>query len=75
LSLEGPGLSRNGFDWSRYPVITGAAAQLVCRSAIIDGEVVVQDSRGVSDFLGLEGIVSTLSEWAQQNIAQEQVLH
>jgi ATP-dependent DNA ligase len=43
--------TRNGFDWTeRYAVITKAAAKLDCRSAIIDGEVVVQDEHGVSDF-------------------------
>ena len=43
--------TRNGFDWSeRYPGIVCAAGKLPCRSAILDGEVVVQDERGVSDF-------------------------
>ena len=43
--------TRNGFDWTeRYPGITEAAARLECRSAIIDGEIIVQDERGVSDF-------------------------
>jgi bifunctional non-homologous end joining protein LigD len=38
--------TRNGFDWTeRYPGITKAAARLECRSAIIDGEVIVQDER------------------------------
>jgi ATP-dependent DNA ligase len=36
--------TRNGFDWTeRYPGITKAAAKLGCRSAIIDGEVIVQN--------------------------------
>src|SRR6185295_17653181 len=43
--------TRNGLDWSdRYPGIVEAAAKLDCRSAILDGEVIVQDERGVSDF-------------------------
>jgi bifunctional non-homologous end joining protein LigD len=34
--------TRNGFDWTeRYQVITKAAAKLDCRSAIIDGEVII----------------------------------
>src|SRR6188472_3945616 len=37
--------TRNGFDWTdRYSGIV-KAAKLDCRSAIIDGEVIVQDER------------------------------
>jgi bifunctional non-homologous end joining protein LigD len=44
-------LTRNGFDWSdRYPGIVGAAERLRCHSAIIDGEAIVQDGHGISDF-------------------------
>src|SRR5690242_16401955 len=47
--------TRNGFDWTeRYAVITKAAARLDCHSAIIDGEVIVQDEHGVSDFDALK---------------------
>jgi bifunctional non-homologous end joining protein LigD len=47
-------LTRNGYDWSdRYPGIIAAAGRLPCRSAIIDGEAIVQDGNGVSDFEGL----------------------
>jgi bifunctional non-homologous end joining protein LigD len=47
--------TRNGFNWSeRYPGIVRAAAKLNCRSAIIDGEVIVQDENGVSDFDALK---------------------
>jgi bifunctional non-homologous end joining protein LigD len=43
--------TRNGFDWSeRYPGIVRAAAKLDCRSAILDGEIIVQDVNGISDF-------------------------
>ena len=43
--------SRNGHDWSdRYAGIVRAAAGLRCKSAIIDGETIVQDSDGRSDF-------------------------
>jgi ATP-dependent DNA ligase len=49
------GHSRNGFDWSdRYPGIIAAAAGLPCRAAILDGEVIVQDERGASDFEALQ---------------------
>ena len=46
--------SRNGHDWSdRYPSIVRAAAKLPCQSAIIDGEAIVQDGDGASDFEAL----------------------
>jgi hypothetical protein len=44
-------LTRNGHDWSdRYPSIVAAASALKCKSAVIDGEAIVQDSDGISDF-------------------------
>jgi bifunctional non-homologous end joining protein LigD len=47
-------LTRNGYDWSdRYPSVVRAAAKLNCRLAILDGEVVVQDGNGASDFEAL----------------------
>jgi bifunctional non-homologous end joining protein LigD len=43
--------TRRGNDWTaRYGRIVSAAAHLRCRSAILDGEVIVQDANGVSDF-------------------------
>jgi bifunctional non-homologous end joining protein LigD len=46
--------TRNGHDWGdRYPGI-GAACKLPCRTAILDGEVIVQDARGISDFEALQ---------------------
>ena len=46
--------TRNGYDWSdRYPSIVRAAAKLDCRSAILDGEAVVQNGDGASDFEAL----------------------
>ena len=57
--------TRNGFDWSEsYPGITKSAAKLDCRSAIIDGEVIVQDERGVSDFESLKSAV----RWRPQKL-------
>ena len=42
--------TRRGFDWSdRYRPIVEAAAALPAKSAIIDGEVVVLDDKGVSN--------------------------
>ena len=47
--------SRNGYDWSdRYPSIVRAAANLHCKSAIIDGEAIVQNGNGASDFDALQ---------------------
>src|SRR5262245_15692056 len=50
--------SRNGHDWSdRYPGIVRAAANLCCKSAIIDGEAIVQDGDGRSDFESLQSAI------------------
>jgi bifunctional non-homologous end joining protein LigD len=47
--------SRNGYDWSdRYPGILRTAAKLRCKSAIIDGEAIVQNRHGASDFEALQ---------------------
>jgi DNA ligase D-like protein (predicted ligase) len=46
--------TRTGLDWStRYPRVVVTAAALPCRSALIDGEAIIQDAAGVSDFSGL----------------------
>ncbi|CAN7596610.1 ATP-dependent DNA ligase [Devosia sp. LjRoot3] len=43
--------TRNGHDWTnRYLGIVGAAAGIDCASALIDGEVCVQNEDGVTDF-------------------------
>ena len=50
--------TRNGFDWTdRYFGLTKAAADLDCGSAIIDGEVIVQNEQGVSDFNALKSAI------------------
>jgi bifunctional non-homologous end joining protein LigD len=47
-------ITRKGFDWSRrYGRIVQACSNLNCRSAILDGEVIVQDEHGASDFAAL----------------------
>jgi bifunctional non-homologous end joining protein LigD len=57
--------TRNGFDWTeRYPGITKAAAKLGCRSAIIDGEVIVQNKDGISDFDALKSAI----RWRPQSL-------
>jgi len=56
--------TRNGFDWTeRYPGITKAAAKLDC-SAIIDGEVIVQNRHGGSDFEALKSAI----RWTPQRL-------
>lgn len=43
--------TRNGHDWvSRYPTIVRAIQRLKADTALLDGEVVVCDERGVADF-------------------------
>jgi bifunctional non-homologous end joining protein LigD len=57
--------TRNGFDWTdRYPAITKAAGNLDYRSAIIDGEVIVQNKCGVSDFDALK----SATRWRPQSL-------
>src|SRR5262245_24276619 len=57
--------TRNGFDWTdRYAGIAKAASNLECRSAIIDGEVIVQNEHGVSDFDTLKSAI----RWRPQSL-------
>jgi DNA ligase D-like protein (predicted ligase) len=51
--------TRNGFDWSaRYREVLAAADNLKCGSAILDGEMIVQDEQGRSDFDGFKRALS-----------------
>jgi bifunctional non-homologous end joining protein LigD len=46
--------TRNGHDWTdRFPSIVRSTANLRCQSAIIDGEAIVQNGDGASDFEAL----------------------
>jgi bifunctional non-homologous end joining protein LigD len=48
-------LTRKGLDWTdKFPNVAAAAAKLGARSALIDGEIVVEDERGVASFSGLQ---------------------
>ena len=50
--------SRNGYDWTdRYRPVIKACASLACRSALLDGEIVVEDTNGVSDFDSLPSAI------------------
>ena len=58
-------LTRNGYDWTdRYPSIARAASSLGCQSAIIDGEAIVQDETGASDFDSLNSAL----HWRPESI-------
>ena len=51
--------TRNGHDWTdRYGVLAKAFEKLPCQTAILDGEVVVQDPRGVTSINLLEEALS-----------------
>jgi bifunctional non-homologous end joining protein LigD len=48
-------VTRNRNDWTeRYGPIVEVAERLRCRSAIIDGEVIVQDPQGRSEFTAIQ---------------------
>lgn len=51
--------TRHGLDWTRrLASLSKAAAELPCRRALLDGEVVVLDDSGVSDFGALQDALS-----------------
>lgn len=52
-------ITRNGHDWThRYGALAKAFEKLPCRTALLDGEVVVQDPRGVTTLDLLEQALS-----------------
>ncbi len=47
--------TRRGYDWSsRFPSLIAAAGALAIEQAILDGEVIVQNARGLSDYALLQ---------------------
>ena len=51
---EARAFTRTGLDWTeRYREVVAAARQLDCRSALIDGEIILQGAGGLSDFSSL----------------------
>jgi bifunctional non-homologous end joining protein LigD len=52
--------TRNGHDWSDVytPLVGAAAKKLGTRTAIIDGEVIVPDTRGLSDINAIKPAIS-----------------
>ncbi len=50
--------TRNGYDWTdRYGIVVAAARALQCRSAVIDGEMCMQNAIGVTDFKALRSAI------------------
>jgi len=48
-------LTRKGLDWTdKFPNIATAIAKLPARTALVDGEIVVEDEHGSSSFSGLQ---------------------
>jgi len=49
--------TRKGLDWTaRMPEIAAAAAQLPVEAAILDGEVVALDAKGIANFADLQAV-------------------
>jgi ATP-dependent DNA ligase len=50
--------SRHGRDWTGpYRRVVEACAKLPCNAALIDGEIIVQDENGISDFEALRSAI------------------
>ena len=48
-------LTRKGLDWTKkFPNVAQAVARLPATTALLDGEIVVEDENGVSSFSGLQ---------------------
>jgi bifunctional non-homologous end joining protein LigD len=55
--------TRAGQDWTaRYGPLIEAANELSCRAAVLDGEVIVQDSQGRPDFNALAHAIASAPE-------------
>ncbi len=55
---KGRAFAHNRFNWTdKYTPIVGEALRLGCKSAAIDGEVIVQDERGFPDFDALRATI------------------
>ena len=50
--------TRRGHDWTkRYQHVADEAARLPCTSALLDGEMILANSAGASDFGGLQEVI------------------
>ena len=53
-------LTRRGHDWTEeFSAIAAAARALPCRAAVLDGEAVVYDSRGITSFQRLQNALKS----------------
>jgi ATP-dependent DNA ligase len=63
LHLNGPTITtftRNGHDWTaKFQPIAKAARGIPAKQAIIDGEICVQDEKGVTDFSALPAAIKS----------------
>lgn len=51
--------TRRGHDWTnRFPAVAEAAAALPCRTALLDGEAVIFDARGLTSFQRLQNAIT-----------------
>jgi DNA ligase D-like protein (predicted ligase) len=66
LVIEGTevrAFTRNGFDWTnKYPAAVRAAHELRCSLAIVEGEMIVQDEHGRSDYHGFKAAMTRRPE-------------
>ena len=52
-------LTRKGLDWTeKFPNVAQAVAGLAAATALIDGEIVIEDEHGISSFSGLQAALS-----------------
>jgi bifunctional non-homologous end joining protein LigD len=52
--------TRRGFDWTaKYKALAGTAIALKVEDAVVDGEVVVLDETGLSDFTKLRSAITS----------------
>ncbi|PDT44712.1 ATP-dependent DNA ligase [Sinorhizobium fredii] len=66
-------ITRGGHDWTpRFPTIAAAATQLGVTTAILDGEAVVLDEQGRSDFGALQ---RSLGGRGGKRVSQESLLY
>lgn len=69
-------LTRGGYDWAaRFPAIEQAARDLGPASFIIDGEAVVLDEEGRSDFNALQNSLGAVGARSGKKVAGDAILY
>ncbi|WP_312938766.1 non-homologous end-joining DNA ligase [Agrobacterium pusense] len=69
-------LTRGGYDWAaRFPAIEKAARALGPASFIIDGEAVVLDEQGRSDFNALQNSLGAVGARSGKKVAGDAILY